>query len=164
MHLAIKEAKKAYQMGEVPVGAVLVCNNEVIARAHNLVETRQDASAHAELLCISKASKNLNNWRLLNATLYSTLEPCSMCAGGIFLSRVGTVVWGAPDLRHGANGSWINLFEPTHPTHQVKTRKGVLADLSCELMKSFFQNRRCQKRRGDSHLPEGKENLQSLIT
>jgi len=94
MRLALEEAKKAYAIGEVPVGAVLVWNNQVIAKAHNLVETRGDASAHAELLCLSAASVALDNWRLLNTTLYCTLEPCSMCAGAMLLSRIETLVWG----------------------------------------------------------------------
>ncbi|MBS0652060.1 MAG: nucleoside deaminase [Verrucomicrobia bacterium] len=145
MRLAIEEAKKAYEMGEVPVGAVLVWNNEVIARAHNLVEARKDASAHAELLCMAAAAAKLSNWRLLNTTLYSTLEPCSMCAGGMLLSRVGTLVWGAPDLRHGAHGSWINVLDQPHPTHRIQVRKGVLAGECSELMRSFFQNRRLKE-------------------
>lgn len=142
MRLAIEEAKKAYDIGEVPVGAVLVWNNEVIARAHNLVEMRQEASSHAELLCMASAAAQLGNWRLLNATLYSTLEPCSMCAGAMLLSRIGTLVWGAPDLRHGAHGSWINVLDQPHPTHRIEVRKGVLAEVCSELMRSFFQNRR----------------------
>lgn len=145
MRLAIEEAKKAYEMGEVPVGAVLVWNNEVIARAHNLVEARNDASAHAELLCMAAAAAKLSNWRLLNTTLYSTLEPCSMCAGGMLLSRIGTLVWGAPDLRHGAHGSWINVLDQPHPTHRIQVRKGVLAGECSDLMRSFFQNRRLKE-------------------
>lgn len=142
MRLALEEAKKAYAIGEVPVGAVLVWNNQVIAKAHNLVETRGDASAHAELLCLSAASVALDNWRLLNTTLYCTLEPCSMCAGAMLLSRIETLVWGAPDIRHGAHGSWVNLLDHPHPIHQVAVRKGVLADESSALIRSFFQNRR----------------------
>lgn len=145
MRLAIEEAKKAYEMGEVPVGAVLVWNNKVIAGAHNLVETRKDASAHAELLCMAAAAAKLSNWRLLSTTLYSTLEPCSMCAGAMLLSRVGTLVWGAPDLRHGAHGSWINVLDQPHPTHRIQVRKGVLAGECSELMRSFFQNRRLKE-------------------
>lgn len=145
MRLALEEAKKGYNKGEVPVGAVLVWNNEVIARAHNLVETRQDASAHAELLCMAAGAAKLNNWRLLNTSLYSTLEPCSMCAGAMLLSRIKVLVWGAPDLRHGAHGSWINVLDQPHPTHQVEVRKGVLAGECSDLMRSFFQNRRLKE-------------------
>ncbi len=145
MQLAIEEAKKAYEMGEVPVGAVLVWNNEVIARAHNLVEARQEASAHAELLCMVAAAAHLDNWRLLNTTLYSTLEPCSMCAGAMLLSRIGALVWGAPDFRHGAHGSWINVLDQPHPTHRIEVRKGVLAEVCSELMRSFFQSRRLRE-------------------
>ncbi len=153
MWLAIGEAKKAYEMGEVPVGAVLVCNNKVIARAHNLVESRQEASAHAELLCMAAAAAELNNWRLLNATLYSTLEPCSMCAGAMLLSRIETLVWGAPDLRHGAHGSWVNVLDQPHPTHRIEVRKGVLVEVCSELMRSFFQKRRLKEVDNGTRIP-----------
>ena len=142
MQMAIEEAKKAYEMGEVPVGAVLVRDGEVVARAHNLVELKRDASAHAELLCLSEAASLLNNWRLLKTILYCTLEPCAMCAGAMLLSRVETLVWGAPDMRHGAHGSWVNLLDQLHPTHRIAVRKGVLAEECAALMRSFFQNRR----------------------
>ncbi|MBI3236353.1 MAG: nucleoside deaminase [Chlamydiales bacterium] len=142
MELALCEAKKAYAKGEVPVGAVFVLKGEVIAAAHNLVETLQDASAHAEILCMRMAAEHLGNWRLLDGVLYSTLEPCSMCAGAILLSRVGTLVWGAPDVRHGAGGSFVNLFDAAHPTHHVEVRKHVCKEACAELMRSFFRSRR----------------------
>lgn len=145
MSLAIEEAKQAYLIGEVPVGAVLVKDNEVIARAHNLVETQRDASSHAEMLCLSAGAKVLENWRLLDTTLYCTLEPCSMCAGAMLLYRIKRLVWGAKDVRHGAHGSWVNLLDSSHPTHQVDVRRGVLAHECSELMSSFFQKRRLRK-------------------
>lgn len=142
MRMALDEAERAYAIGEVPVGAVLVYKGEVVARAHNLVEARQDASAHAEMLCLSAAAAKLGNWRLLKAALYCTLEPCSMCAGAMLLGRIETLVWGAPDMRHGAHGSWVNLLDQSHPTHRIAVRKGVLAEECGALMRSFFQNRR----------------------
>lgn len=142
MRLALEEAKIAYSKGEVPIGAVLVCNHEVVASAHNLVETLQDATAHAEMLALKEGAKRLGNWRLLETTLYSTLEPCSMCSGALLLSRVKTIVWGAPDIRQGADGSWVDLLSRNHPIHNVEIRRGVLAEESASLMKEFFKNRR----------------------
>ncbi len=145
MYEAIQEAKKAFELGEVPVGAVLVYQKEIIARAHNLVETLKDASAHAEMICMRHAALHLQNWRLLETTLYCTLEPCLMCAGSMLLSRIGTLVWGAKDLRHGANGSWVNIFLESHPMHQITIRSGVLSEECSLLMKDFFKVRRDAK-------------------
>ena len=142
MREALKQAKKAYDAEEVPVGAVLVYENKVIARGYNQVELLKDATAHAEMLCIGAGAQALNNWRLLNTTLYCTLEPCTMCAGALFLSRIKRLVWGAPDLRHGANGSWIDLFVHKHPTHTIEITSGVLAPECATLMQEFFQKRR----------------------
>lgn len=139
---ALKEAWKAYQRKEVPVGAVLVHQGRIIARGHNQVEMLKDATAHAEILCITAGEASLENWRLLDTTLYCTIEPCCMCAGAMLLSRVPTLVWGAPDLRHGANGSWVNLFDKPHPTHTIQIRQGVFEELCAGLMRSFFQERR----------------------
>ena len=142
MREALIEAEIAYGQGEVPVGAVLVHRNKVIARAHNLVETLCDATAHAEMLCLRKGAEVLGNWRLLEAILYCTLEPCPMCAGAMIHSRVERIVWGAPDLRCGAHGSWVNLLDVQHPIHQMDVTKGVLSQESSELMKSFFKLQR----------------------
>jgi len=142
MQMALEEAQKSFLLGEVPVGAVLVRNNLVIAKAHNLVETLKDPSCHAEMLCIREGVKVLNNWRLLDCTLYTTLEPCAMCYGAIVLSRIKKVVYGAQDLRHGACGSWVNLPEAKHPIHQVVCQNGVLQQESSVLLKSFFKKRR----------------------
>lgn len=147
---ALKEAWKAYQSQEVPVGAVLVHQGRIIARGYNQVEMLHDATAHAEMLCITSGESVLENWRLLDTTLYCTVEPCCMCAGAMLLARVSTLVWGAPDIRHGANGSWINLFDRQHPTHSLQIRKGVLEDLCGDLMRSFFQERRKKAINGDS--------------
>jgi tRNA(adenine34) deaminase len=139
---ALKEAWKAYQKEEVPVGAVLVHQGRVIARGHNQVEMLRDATAHAEMLCITAGEAALENWRLLETTLYCTVEPCSMCAGAMLLSRVPQLVWGAPDIRHGANGSWVDLFSKQHPMHTISIRKGVFQEYSAMLLKEFFQKRR----------------------
>ena len=142
MREALAEAEVAFGEGEVPVGAVLVHNGVVIARAHNLVETLSDATAHAEMLCLRRGAEILGNWRLLETTLYCTLEPCPMCAGAMIHSRVKRVVWGAPDIRCGAHGSWVNLLDVEHPIHQLDVTRGVLGLESGELMRNFFKLRR----------------------
>lgn len=142
---ALKEAWKAYQRDEVPVGAVLVIEGKIVARGYNQVELLNDATAHAEMLCMTSAAAALENWRLMGSTLYCTIEPCSMCAGAMFLSRVQRLVWGAPDLRHGANGSWVDLFSKEHPIHTVKVEKGILGEYASELMRRFFREKREEK-------------------
>lgn len=146
MHEALIEAEKAFDKGEVPVGAVLVMGNEVIARAHNLVETLSDATAHAEMLCLKRGAEMLSNWRLLDATLYCTLEPCPMCAGAMIHSRLKRLVWGAPDLRCGAHGSWVNLLDLEHPIHRLMTTTGIMKEECAQLMKAFFKSRRLDQK------------------
>ena len=146
MREALKEAKIAADLGEVPIGAVLVFQDKIISRAHNLVESLNDASAHAELLALQQGAKALDNWRLAEATLYSTLEPCAMCAGAMMLYRVRSLVWGAPDFRHGADGSLFNILGEKHPIHQIEVRRGVLAEECGLILKDFFKERRaCAK-------------------
>lgn len=142
MQEAFKEAKKAFDKDEVPVGAVLTLGDKIIARSHNLVESKKDPTAHAELLCIQKGAKIIQDWRLLKGTLYTTLEPCVMCGGAMLLARLARVVWAAPDLRHGANGSWIDLFRQKHPTHQLEIIGGLYQDEGGELMRLFFKRQR----------------------
>ena len=142
---ALKEAWKAFKADEVPVGAVLVKDGRVIARGSNQVEMLQDATAHAEMICMTAGEVALENWRLSGTTLYSTIEPCTMCAGAMLLARVSHLVWGAPDLRHGANGSWIDLFELQHPTHRLTIRKNILQEPCAFLMRDFFQKQRQKK-------------------
>jgi tRNA(adenine34) deaminase len=146
MRFALVEAQKAYEANEVPIGAVLVFQNQIISSAYNQVESLKDATAHAEMLCLKKAAEKLGNWRLLDCTLYCTLEPCLMCAGAMILSRVKTLVWGAPDLRHGAGGSLMDVFAINHPIHQLEIRQGILKDESASLLKKFFQERRQERR------------------
>jgi tRNA(adenine34) deaminase len=145
MREALKEAKKALDKDEVPVGAVLVLDGKVIARGHNEVELLRDATAHAEMVCLTAGTTALGNWRLTNATLYCTLEPCVMCAGAMLASRIQRLVWGAPDLRLGANGSWIDLFATKHPMHSLEITSGVLGEESAFLLKSFFEQTRKKK-------------------
>ncbi|WP_079989402.1 tRNA adenosine(34) deaminase TadA [Candidatus Protochlamydia phocaeensis] len=142
---ALKEAWKAFKADEVPVGAVLVKDNHIIARGYNQVEMLKDATAHAEMLCLTAGEVALDNWRLSQATLYCTIEPCSMCAGAMLLTRIHTLVWGAPDIRHGANGSWVDLFSPIHPTHHIQVRKGILQEACAQILKDFFQMQREKK-------------------
>lgn len=142
---ALKEAWKAYLKNEVPVGCVLVHEGQVIARGYNQVEMLKDATAHAEMLCMTAGTAALENWRLAKTTLYCTMEPCAMCAGAMLLSRVPKLVWGAKDIRHGANGSWVNLFEKAHPTHSIEIKSGVLEEYSAQLLKDFFKLQRQEK-------------------
>lgn len=138
---AIKEAKKAYSKLEVPVGCVIVHDGNIIARAHNLKETKLDTTKHAEILAIQKASKKLNSWRLLDCEMYITLEPCSMCAGAIINSRIKKIYIGTEDLKTGAAGSVLNLFEYAF-NHKVEVEKDVLKE-ECELvLKDFFKELR----------------------
>ncbi len=142
MREALLEARKAFEEDEVPVGAVLVVKGRIIARGHNQVEMLCDATAHEEMLCLTAGAAAVGDWRLNEATLYCTLEPCSMCAGAMLLSRLGRLVWGAPDIRHGAGGSWVDLFSQKHPIHEVEISKGVLQAESADLMRKFFQKQR----------------------
>lgn len=142
MLFALQEAQKAFKKGEVPVGAVLVHEGRVIARGHNQVEMLRDATAHAEMLAITAGANHFENWRLLDTVLYTTLEPCPMCFGALLLSRVKKVVYAAKDLRHGACGSWVNLLEKPHPTHDIEVDGGVFAEVSSRLMQDFFRKRR----------------------
>lgn len=142
---ALKQAWKAFKADEVPVGAVLVKEKQIIARGYNQVEMLHDATAHAEMLCLTAGEAAIENWRLKGTTLYCTIEPCAMCAGAMFLTRIDALVWGAPDIRHGANGSWVDLFAKNHPMHEIQVRKGVLQEISAGLMKDFFQLQRKKK-------------------
>jgi len=149
MKEALKEAKKAFDEDEVPVGAVLVMENKIISRGYNQIEILKDATAHAEMICLTSAMAHISDWRLLDATLYSTLEPCIMCAGAIISSRVKRLVWGAKDIRQGANGSFIDVFDEEkkpHPIHKVEIVKLLLQDESIHLLQTFFKRKRQNKK------------------
>ncbi|MDL0437708.1 tRNA adenosine(34) deaminase TadA [Niallia sp. SS-2023] len=146
MHIAIEEAKKAGAIGEVPIGAVIVLDGEVIAKAHNLREAEQTAIAHAELLAIDIACKETGSWRLDNAVLYVTLEPCAMCSGAIILSRVKKVVYGASDPKGGCAGTFMNLLQDDRFNHQSEVVSGVLKEETGELLTNFFRELRTKKK------------------
>ena len=147
MKEALKEAKKAYDKLEVPVGAVIVKDGKIIARAHNLKETKYDTTKHAEILAIQKASKKLNSWRLIDCEMYVTLEPCSMCAGALINSRIKKVYIGASDPKTGAVGSVFNLLEDYTFNHKVEYEKGVLQDECESILKEFFRKMRNVKKK-----------------
>ncbi|MDD0822749.1 tRNA adenosine(34) deaminase TadA [Bacillus cereus] len=157
MQLAIEEAKKAEAIQEVPIGAVIVLNGEVISAAHNLRETEQRSIAHAELLAIDEACKKLGTWRLEDAMLYVTLEPCPMCAGGIVLSRVKRVVYGAGDPKGGCAGTLMNLLTDERFNHQSEVVAGVLEEECGTLLTNFFRELR-KKRKAIKNLEKSKEN------
>ncbi|PFA94221.1 nucleoside deaminase [Priestia megaterium] len=148
MRLAIDEALKAKDKLEVPIGAIIVQNDEVIASAYNLRETEQRSVAHAELLAIDEACKKLGTWRLENATLYVTLEPCPMCAGAIVLSRVKRVVFGAYDPKGGCAGTLLNLLEFEKFNHQAEVVGGMLEEECGSLLTTFFRELRQRKKAG----------------
>ena len=146
MKLAMEEAKKAEQLGEVPIGAVIVKNNEVIASGYNLRETTQNAVTHAELLAIQQACEATGGWRLEGTTLYVTLEPCPMCSGAILLSRVERVVYGAVDPKAGCAGTLMNLLEDDRFNHRCEVVPGVLGDECGNMLTQFFRNIRQRKK------------------
>ena len=146
MQLAIQEALKAEQIGEVPIGAVLVCEDEVVATSFNLRETLQTTASHAEMLVIDKGNAHFNSWRLEACTLYVTLEPCQMCAGAIVQARLKRVVFGAFDSKAGCAGSLMNLLEDARFNHQVEVRSGVEATICGQLLSDFFKTLRKNKK------------------
>ena len=142
MRKALMEAEKAAAYGETPIGAVLVIGGEVIAAAHNMREAWQDPAAHAELLVIRKASARLRRWRLQDATVYVTLEPCLMCAGAMIHARVSRLVFGAPDPKGGAVVSLYQVLQDSHLNHRVEVTGGVLGHACGEIMGRFFREKR----------------------
>ena len=142
MGLALKEARKALALDEVPVGAVITHKGKLIASAHNLTRTKQDPSAHAELLAIRKAAKKLGQWRLIDCHLYVTLEPCAMCAGAIVWSRVARVIYGAKDPKAGACGSVLMVAAHSQLNHRASLASGVLGRESADLLVQFFKSKR----------------------
>ncbi|MEK5388807.1 tRNA adenosine(34) deaminase TadA [Margalitia sp. FSL K6-0131] len=146
MSLALEEAKKAAEINEVPIGAVIVLDNEVVASAHNLRETTQNATTHAEILAIQEACNRIGSWRLENAVLYVTLEPCPMCSGAIILSRIKRVVFGAYDPKAGCAGSLMNLLEDERFNHQCEVTSDVLGKECGEMLSTFFREIRHKKK------------------
>ena len=142
MKQALKEAEKAYRKQEVPVGAIIVKEGKIIARAHNQKETKTDTTKHAEILAIQKASKKLKSWRLIDCEMYVTLEPCTMCAGAIINSRIKKIYIGTMDEKTGAAGSVLNLFEDYTFNHKVETEKEIMQDECEKILKKFFKELR----------------------
>lgn len=145
MKEALLEAKKAMEIEEVPIGAVIVKNGEIIARAHNLRETSKDPTSHAEILAIRKAAEALGGWRLTGCDLYVTVEPCPMCAGAIMLSRIDRLIIGTMDPKGGAVGSILNIVEDDRFNHQTEVIRGVLKEECAGMMKEFFRYLRRKK-------------------
>ena len=142
MREALIEAEKAALLGEVPIGAVFVRENRIIARGHNLRETTGDPTAHAEILVLRAASFHRRHWRLSGGTLYTTLEPCPMCAGAMIQARIDRLVFGAHDPKAGAAGSLMNLLQDERLNHQVELSTGILEFECGKILKEFFQERR----------------------
>ncbi|MDO5292588.1 MAG: tRNA adenosine(34) deaminase TadA [bacterium] len=147
MKEAIKQAKKAYKIEEVPIGCVIVHEDKIIARAYNKRNYKKSTLAHAELLAITKASKVLNDWRLEGCTMYVTLEPCQMCAGAIVQSRLDKVVIGCMNPKAGCAGSVINLLDMKGFNHQVEVEKGVMEEECSNLLQQFFKELREKKKK-----------------
>ncbi|MBM7588377.1 tRNA(adenine34) deaminase [Bacillus pakistanensis] len=146
MDLAIQEAKKAESINEVPIGAVIVLDDEVIARGHNLRETTQNSITHAEILAIQEACNKVGSWRLEGAELYVTLEPCPMCSGAIVLSRINKVVYGAADPKAGCAGTLMNLLQESRFNHQCEVMSGVKSEECGQVLSQFFKNLRERKK------------------
>ncbi|MDW3939636.1 tRNA adenosine(34) deaminase TadA [Staphylococcus saprophyticus] len=146
MEVAIEEAKKAGNIGEVPIGAIIVKNDEIIARAHNLRESEQNPTAHAEHIAIQRAAAALASWRLEGCTLYVTLEPCVMCAGSIVMSRIPSVIYGAKDPKGGCAGSLMNLLQEPRFNHRATVEFGILEESCSQLLTAFFKNIRKNKK------------------
>jgi tRNA(adenine34) deaminase len=145
MRMALQEAQKGYRLGEVPVGAVIMLDDQVIGRGFNQTEKLKDPTAHAEILAITSACEAVGDWRLDNSVMYCTLEPCSMCAGAAVLARIAKIVFGAADPKFGACGSIFNI--PTDPrlNHRIEIESGVMADEVGEMMRTFFREIRNMK-------------------
>lgn len=145
MQEALVEAKKAFELDETPIGAVIVYNDQIIGRGHNRRNTDKNALAHAEVLAIDEACKYMGDWRLEECTIYITLEPCPMCSGAIVQARVPRVVFGATSPKAGFGGSVINVLQMDELNHRCEVVEGVCKDEASELLKTYFKNMRSKK-------------------
>jgi tRNA(adenine34) deaminase len=145
MQAALELAQQAIALGEVPVGAVAVYQDEIIGTGFNRKETDQDPTAHAEIIALKQASQYLQNWRLIDVTLYCTLEPCPMCAGAMIQARLPRLVYGAPDTRFGADGTIVDVLGVNDFNHRVQVTAGVLADEAAALLQQFFRQLRASR-------------------
>jgi tRNA(adenine34) deaminase len=148
MKEALREAQKAFDKGEVPIGAIAVYKNQIIGRGHNQTEQLQDPTAHAEILAITAAANALNSWRLNDVEMFTTVEPCIMCSGALVLARVKRIIFGARDEKFGGCGSIFNIVEEEKMNHQIKITAGVMEKEAAALMKSFFVEKR-KKNKGN---------------
>lgn len=146
MQEAIKEAQKAKEKLEVPIGAIVVLDGKIIGRGHNIREESNDATTHAEILAIKEANRHLGNWRLEEAQLFVTLEPCPMCSGAMILSRIKELYYGASDPKGGTAGTLMNLLDDQRFNHQVQIEKGLLEEECSELLSDFFRELRKRKK------------------
>ncbi|MCS7259116.1 MAG: tRNA adenosine(34) deaminase TadA [candidate division WOR-3 bacterium] len=147
MRFALAEAQKAFEEDEVPVGAVVISDNKIIGQGHNQIEKLRDPTAHAEIIALTAASNYLNSWRLNNATMYVTLEPCIMCTGALILARIKKLVFGAFDPKFGACGSVYNIPMDNKLNHKFEVKTGVLAEESKLLLREFFEKKRKKNNR-----------------
>lgn len=145
MQIALEEAEKALETGDIPVGAVIVFDDKIVGKGHNQIEKKNNSLLHAEMLAIKEAIKNIGYKHLLDCTLYVTLEPCAMCAGAIVLSRIKKVIYAAADLKTGAGGSIFNILQDSRLNHRVEVESGLLESESSYLIKNFFVNLRKDK-------------------
>ena len=142
MRLALREASRAVEHGDIPVGAIVVHDGEVIGAGHNERELRADPTAHAEMIALRAAAQTLDSWRVLDSVLYVTLEPCAMCAGAIVLARVPRVVFGTTDPKAGASGSVLDVLAEPRLNHRPQVESGLLAEECGDLLRAFFASRR----------------------
>lgn len=146
MKEALIEARKAYDLGEIPIGAVVVRDGQVIARGHNLTETTKDPTAHAEMIAIREAARVLGGWRLIGCSMYVTVEPCSMCTGAMIWSRIENLYIGTMDPKAGACGSVFNIAEEDRLNHRINVERGILEEECRSIMKEFFKELRKKKK------------------
>lgn len=149
MQEALREARRAFDLGEVPVGAVIVKDGNIIGRGHNLAESSKDPTAHAEIIAIRQAAENLGGWRLTGCCLYVTTEPCSMCAGAIVLARIKKLYIGTMDKKAGACGSVLNIINDSRLNHYTETETGIMQEECESMMKEFFKRLRTKKSEED---------------
>jgi tRNA(adenine34) deaminase len=142
MAMALKEAAKAFEADEVPVGAIIVKDNQVLAKAHNQIKMLKDPTAHAEMIAITQAAATLENERLIDCDMYTTLEPCAMCAGALVLARIKRLFISSDDPKTGAAGSVFNIVSNDNLNHRIEVSRGALSDKSSLLMQEFFKNKR----------------------
>ncbi|SDZ35895.1 tRNA adenosine(34) deaminase TadA [Thermoactinomyces sp. DSM 45892] len=158
MKLAIEEARKAEEIDEVPIGAVVVLQGEVVGRGYNVREKDQDPTAHAEMIAIQEAAERLGSWRLIDCDLYVTLEPCPMCAGAIIQSRIRRVIFGTLDPKAGCAGSLMNLLQDTRFNHQTEIQSGVLQQECSDLLTQFFRGIREKRKEAKKNRVLGQSN------